>query len=472
MKKERTKLLLSKTKRDNGKLFSTCAIDEKLNSKNFENSSNVQIKEKNIYNSEKSSTGDSTKSKLKSDENDNNKSQIKKKVDDYKIKNEIRKLKNREAAQKSRINKKLEYEIIKNNQILLEQENKNLQSEIDKIKSNIDKLCKDCKNIIYTEVYKNSKFSDNAIGLKLGLENNKKIKFKIVQNNLNFKNYSNINSSNTLSILIKYTVFTGLLMIVCLISNFFWIGGVKEKEDKQIYNSNKPGRILIENYSFSNFSEFYNNNKTFIEESKIYYNSSILEPIQNSVSIKNESIKDSIKKSNKIDNSIYMKFYDYLKYKTGSSIINSNPPKINSNVNLDNLNNKQFLPKKENLQKSNEECKNNRTFFTAVNLKQDNTKSQNYYIEDDNICNATKFKGYFNFDLAKSNKYYSKNSIDNNKTCELCNSKEKIESNNSFLNHKSTNLNKKGNFENKIENNFNIKTSSNYIDREKTNYRK
>jgi hypothetical protein len=138
-------------------------------------------------------------------------------------------------------------------------------------------------------------------------------------------------------------------MIICLICNFFWTGGITEKEKNKFSNYN-PGRILLDNYTLSHNKEF-TNNSTLHQNSKLSLNLSnppILEPKTN-LSQKNSSLQDSHKISKINDNSIYMKFYDYLKYKSGFTTITSDAPKSNSEINEYNSFNKQFLQKKENL---------------------------------------------------------------------------------------------------------------------------
>ncbi len=105
---------------------------------------------------------------------------------------------NRESAQLSRFNKKLILEQLKQKESFLLDENKNLKNIIGKMNT---KACEQCRKT-FEEINQISKTVEKGV--------NKNIKFKIISSNSS-ANSNSISKSN------KYSVYTGNLVILCIL---------------------------------------------------------------------------------------------------------------------------------------------------------------------------------------------------------------------------------------------------------------
>jgi glutaredoxin len=385
LKRENTKFLLSKTRRHS----------------DYNHSSTSEGKD-DEFNSDKNSS--SYVAKVEEDD-------LKKSINNNKNKNkefistnkkEIIMQKNREAAHRSRMNKKLEFEYLKQNQNLLQEENHNLKNELNKYLIKSCKFCDECKKILKEES------ADNKIHIQniQNIQNEKsKIvdkKFQVIQPPRILQNSivpSGLNSRTG-----KVTLLTSLLVIVCLFGNLFWF--TPDNTGNTLSQSQLNGRIMLENLNKTNIREEDTNYE-------IYKKVPDQKQIQNFPPVLIDDHHDS--------KSFYVLFMDYIKSRTGFTP--SPYTHVNSSVSEIGLK-KQFLPKLEkNLSLHEEACLNNKTFMKFTTdldpLQQSNEDKKEKFLRSNpkqmppqkksQICNTTKFTGYFDLEFSKIN---PKNNID------------------------------------------------------------
>ena len=228
LKRNRTKFLLSKTRRKES---------DSTKSDKIINLSNCYIKE--------------TASPTVSDINSQSSNNLKKSKNVNNYKKELKKQKNREAAQKSRLNRKLEYEILREKENALEElnnklisENTLLRCELNKIKKQSDKLC-DCCRKLFVEFKLNT--CNGSTNHDFCKHKHDKRRFKVVQNPISRTTLTNTTTSSSLvSSTGKYTFFTGILVIVCLLGNFYFDSSFNNQ------NMTTQGRILLQNLTNNN----------------------------------------------------------------------------------------------------------------------------------------------------------------------------------------------------------------------------
>jgi len=220
--------------------------------------------------------------------------------------------KNREAAQKSRLNKKLHIERMREREEFLLKENFKIKHELDNIKNNIKKICSGCKSIFNSDLESENKEMDKT-NLKM-----KKNKFQIYQNLINNTNPTNSVSHSRSSS--TYKIVTAFLVVVCLLGNLIWRDNLLLSNDGITNNELIPLRVL---------------NALEVSEST---SSKYIEPSSNSsksFSSYNQNFKEDSElnligdKPNK--NSFYLMFIDYLKMQTVFT------PNMNNNSLEDNL---------------------------------------------------------------------------------------------------------------------------------------
>jgi hypothetical protein len=377
LKRENTKFLLSKTRRHSDYNHSSTSEgkDDEFNSDKNSSSFVAKVEE------------DVQKKFTKKNENREFNSTNKK---------EIIMQKNREAAHRSRMNKKLEFEYLKQNQNLLHQENQNLKNELNKYLLKSCKFCDECKKILKEEG------AENKINGHIEKSKISDKKFQVIQPPRILQNSivpSGLNSRTG-----KVTLLTSLLVIVCLFGNLFWF--TPDNTGNTLSQSQLNGRIMLENLNKTNIRE----EDTSYE---IYKKVSDQKQIQNFPPVLIDDHHDS--------KSFYVLFMDYIKSRTG--ITPSPYTNINSSVSEIDLK-KQFLPKLEkNLSLHEEACLNNKTFMKfATDLEptqQSNEDKKEKFLRTNpqqmphqkksQICNTTKFTGYFDLEFSKIN---PKNNID------------------------------------------------------------
>ena len=176
-------------------------------------------------------------------------------------KKELKMLRNRLSAQKSRDRKKKEFDKLKqltedliNENNILKNKIKNNENKFYQINNTFQYLCKDCKEII-----KKHNNEENFININDNCINNK--------NNLSFKN--------------KCTLITGLLTIICLLGTYF-----TNYENNNINNK----RILQQHFiELNKYNLNNNNNNNFNYKKELNDNNKILPfKIEKDYSIRNK----------------------------------------------------------------------------------------------------------------------------------------------------------------------------------------
>lgn len=373
IKRENTKLLLLKTRRNTDHNSSTSeGKDNDFQSDKYSSHSFFGKGESSI-------TDKSIKKKNKPRNKEFN----------YTAKKEILKQKNREAAQRSRKNKKFEYDYLIQNQNLLKEENKNLKDELNKYTSKSYKYCEKCKKNLIEESASNkiNNPKEKIVDIKNFKVNHPT---RIIQNSLVSSDFNTRTG--------KLTLFTTLLVIICIFVNVFWFN--TENSVNKSHYSKLSGRLMMGNINNTNSKENSINKE-------IYKKVFDVKKIQNFPPVLIDDNHDS--------KSFYLLFMDYIKSRTGFTP--STYSNINSTFSEINLKN-QFLPKIENNNFSNKNaCLNNITFlkFTTdfephQHSKEDKkekflrTNLPNLTFKKDlRICNTTKFTGYFDLEFSKLN---------------------------------------------------------------------
>lgn len=286
-KKERTKMLLNKTRRDSDftNLFDF----------SFYNNEN-KLK---IFTNAVSSSSYNSISLL-----DNNGNSV------LKNNKEMKRLKNREAAQKSRNNRQKEY-------LKMKEANDKLKAELEKINKKKENFCLNCKKILEE------------------CKNNTPKKFKLIQTNSNLNSNNGENSHNLIR-KSKFTLITGILLIIYLMNNFV-IRNPKEELDNS-------ARMLI-----SSFSDFNLNSTAFNEiNNSLLQNNTINSTLNNFTN----TTTDLNTSYNKTDKSIYNHFMNNISYNSTDNQTDKNS----------------FLP----IEKiANENCKNNNSFLNNLIEKEE-----------------------------------------------------------------------------------------------------
>ena len=165
-------------------------------------------------------------------------------------KKELKMLRNRISAQRSRDRKKKEMDDLKlisqnlyNENCYLKKEIEMKDREINHIKEKLKFICKNCDNLIKTN-------KENVSSMCLNNQNAPRRNYSLVDS-------SRRNFTNTL----KYSLMTGFLVVVCLIGTLTW-QGISKDDTNILINSNSivnPGRIL-NSKSENNYDKENNNN--------------------------------------------------------------------------------------------------------------------------------------------------------------------------------------------------------------------
>jgi hypothetical protein len=250
---------------------------------------------------------------------------------------EIRMQKNRESAQKSRANKKIENEILKTDQQRLLKENSLLKTKLFNLIVTTNKVCEECRKIFCKEEEKNTKK-----------------KFVVVQGS------KDRNNGNSMSIN-KLLGFTGLFVILCLIMNLFFS---QENLNSQESKSKNMGRLLKEEIKsyyktdlrpVSNNSFFPNKTLTLAKDNNNFSSYTFFKNLKEIKSKNNLTNTQNIQKDfqtelnkSKENVSFYIRFIDYLKMQTGFT------PYLKEET---------FLSKDNSSLISKEACINNKTFI-------------------------------------------------------------------------------------------------------------
>jgi hypothetical protein len=336
------KMLEKKTNRNNNNNNNEISLKEEINNKNSKNSKN-----KNSINNNNNNFNDLDKNNLS--------------------KKELKMLRNRLSAQRSRDRKKKEFDELKTLTKNLLTENEKLKNEIlqkdsiiNKLKDILKNLCPNCLDLI-----KNNNFI--SINTNNNNNNNSDESIPIISDNISTTS-NNSSSSNRIG---KLSLLTGLIALICIFGTMKLNNNNNIFKIEKVYNNNNRffnPRNLITNFvekslNGNEYKQLTYDNKTFNDDSK---NKQIQVPfdIQKNYEIRNKKNKEKKNTNlvpinyynNEIDNNIK----NYYKY------VNKNLPTLFCNNLI--LENKKFYKAEEfinNLFKNKENDKN----FAISNLR-------------------------------------------------------------------------------------------------------